>query len=239
MNSYFQCKQFTIQQDKCAMKVCTDACLFGAWVANNLVTQIINPVTILDIGAGTALLSLMLAQKLDSKITAVEIEAAAFLQAKENIESSNFKDKINVHLADITKHIFPNKFDTIICNPPFFEDQLKTNNTARNAAMHATTLSYNELAKAINNNLTENGSAFLLLPYYAVVQFEKILVAQNLFVQQIVNIKHSPTHPFFRAFLKVAKKSIIKSSEEIFIKETDGKYSETFIELLRDYYLHL
>jgi tRNA1Val (adenine37-N6)-methyltransferase len=239
MNSYFQCKQFTIQQDKCAMKVCTDACLFGAWVANTLVTQKINPAIILDIGTGTGLLSLMLAQKLNTKITAIEIEEDAFAQAKENIEISDFKNKINIHLADITKHIFPNKFDSIICNPPFFEDQLKTNNTARNAAMHATTLSYNELAKAINNNLTENGTAFLLLPYYAVEQFQKILAAENLFVQQIVNIKHSPTHPFFRVFLKIGKESTTKSFEEIFIKEIDGKYSERFIFFLQDYYLHL
>jgi tRNA1Val (adenine37-N6)-methyltransferase len=239
MNSYFQCKQFTIQQDKCAMKVCTDACLFGAWVANYLATQKINPTTILDIGTGTGLLSLMLAQKLDTAITAVEIDENAYIQAKENIEASIFKNKITIHVADITQQIFPNKFDTIICNPPFFEDQLKSNDVARNTAMHATTLSYNELAKAINNNLTEIGSAFLLLPYYAVAQFEKILAAENLFVQHIENVKHSPTHPFFRAFLKVGKDNLDKTNKEISIKEIDGKYTENFIELLRDYYLYL
>jgi tRNA1Val (adenine37-N6)-methyltransferase len=239
MNSYFKFKQFTIQQDKCAMKVCTDACLFGAWVANYLFTQKINPTTILDIGTGTGLLSLMLAQKTDTAITAVEIDENAYIQAKENIEASVFKNKITIHVADITKQIFQNKFDTIICNPPFFEDQLKTNNTARNAAMHATTLSYEALAKAINNNLTKNGIAFLLIPYYAVAQFEKILAIENLFVQNTVAIKHSSTDPFFRAFLKVGKVSNDKSTEDISIKEIDGKYTENFIELLRDYYLYL
>jgi tRNA1Val (adenine37-N6)-methyltransferase len=239
MNSYFKFKQFTIQQDKCAMKVCTDACLFGAWVANNLVSQKINPEFILDIGTGTGLLSLILAQKTDAEITGVEIQEATYKQAKENIEASVFKNKITVHLADITQQIFPNKFDTIICNPPFFEDQLKTNNTARNAAMHATTLSYEALAKAINNNLTENGTAFLLLPYYAVEQFEKILAAENLFVVHTANIKHSPMHSFFRAFVKIGKESTIKSFKEIFIKETDGKYSEEFNGLLKDYYFYL
>jgi tRNA1Val (adenine37-N6)-methyltransferase len=239
MNSYFKFKQFTIQQDKCAMKVCTDACLFGAWVANNLVTQKINPTTILDIGTGTGLLSLMLAQKIDTAITAVEIDENAYIQAKKNIEASVFKNKITIHVADITQQIFPKKFDTVICNPPFFEDQLKTNNAARNAAMHATTLSYAALAKAINNNLTEIGSAFLLLPHYAVAQFEKILAAENLFVQHIENVKHSPTHPFFRAFLSIRKSTIAKTSTEIFIKNENGNYTENFIALLKDYYLYL
>jgi tRNA1Val (adenine37-N6)-methyltransferase len=239
MNSYFKFKQFTIQQDKCAMKVCTDACLFGAWAANYLVTQKINPATILDIGTGTGLLSLMLAQKTDAAITAVEIEEAAYTQATENIAASIFKNKITVHLADITKHIFPNKFDTIICNPPFFEDQLKSNNLARNAAMHATTLSYEALAKAINENLTENGNAFLLLPHYAIAQFEKIFAGENLFVQHIVHVKHSPTHPFFRAILRIGKSSVSKTLEEISIKEIDREYSESFVGLLKDYYLYL
>jgi tRNA1Val (adenine37-N6)-methyltransferase len=239
MNSYFKFKQFTIQQDKCAMKVCTDACLFGAWAANYLVTQKINPATILDIGTGTGLLSLMLAQKTDAAITAVEIEEAAYTQATENIAASIFKNKITVHLADITKHIFPNKFDTIICNPPFFEDQLKSNNVARNTAMHATTLSYNALAKAINENLSENGNAFILLPHYAVAQFENILAAENLLVQHIENVKHSPTHPFFRAFLSIRKSTKAKTSSEISIKNENGNFTENFIALLKDYYLYL
>jgi tRNA1Val (adenine37-N6)-methyltransferase len=142
-------------------------------------------------------------------------------------------------LADITKQIFPNKFDTIICNPPFFEDQLKSKNIARNAAMHATTLSYAALAKAINENLTENGNAFLLLPHYAVEQFEKILIGENLFVQHSVNVKHSPTHPFFRAFLSIRKSILPKTELEISIKNEDGNYTENFIGLLKDYYLYL
>lgn len=239
MNTYFQCKQFTIQQDKCAMKVCTDACLFGAWVADYLLLQKINPATILDIGTGTGLLSLMLAQKIETTITAIEIVEAAYTQAKENIENSNFKNNITVQLEDITKANFTEKFNTIICNPPFFENQLKSNDAARNTAMHATTLTYEALATAIQKNLSENGNAFLLLPYYAIAIFEKELNSNCLFANHILQIKHSPTHEFFRAVLIISKKSFVKNTTEISIKNNDGKYSEDFVRLLKDYYLYL
>lgn len=239
MNSYFQFKQFTIQQDKCAMKVCTDACLFGAWVANKLVSEKINPINILDIGTGTGLLTLMLAQKINTKIVSVEIDTDAYLQAKENIENSEYKNNIIIQLADITTTNFNEKFDCIICNPPFFENQLQTNNAARNAAMHATTLSYIELAKVIQKNITENGNAFLLLPHYALQDFEKILATENLYVNNIVQINHSALHNYFRVIFMISKKEKIKDSSEISIKDENQNYSEIFIDLLNDYYLYL
>jgi tRNA1Val (adenine37-N6)-methyltransferase len=239
MNSYFQCKQFTIQQDKCAMKVCTDACLFGAWVADYLLSQKINPTTILDIGTGTGLLSLMLAQKIETKITAIEIEEAAYNQAKENIENSNLKNNITVQLENITKANFSEKFDNIICNPPFFENQLKSNEVVRNIAMHATTLSYAALANAIKNNLAENGKAFLLLPHYAIAIFEKELIAYNLFVNHSLQIKHSPTRSFFRVVLVISKKISTKEITEMSIKNEANNYSDDFVYLLKDYYLYL
>ncbi len=237
MNSYFQFKQFTINQDKCAMKVCTDACLFGAWVANKLQTN--KPSNILDIGSGTGLLSLMLAQKIDTKIHSVEIDEDAFVQAKKNIEDSVFKNSINILFADITTQEFATKFDAIICNPPFFENQLKSNNAERNTAMHATTLSYKALSTTLHKNLTKNGSAFLLLPHYAVSIFEKELALKNLYTNHIVQIKHSPTHDFFRDVLVISKTFTSKKITEISIKNDEGNYSNDFIYLMKDYYLYL
>ena len=239
MNSYFQFKQFTIHQDKCAMKVCTDACLFGAWVANKIETEKKIPKNILDIGAGTGLLSLMLAQKINTKIDAVELEQAAHLQSKQNIDGANFKNNISVHHADIISFNTKEKYDCIISNPPFFENQLKSNNKERNAAMHASTLSFEELVIAIKNNLNENGTAYLLLPFYAVNNFEKILHGQNLFITEQVNVKHTDKHPFFRAIIVINNLSYPKKLKALTIKDENEKYSNSFMHLLKDYYLHL
>ena len=238
MNSYFQFKQFKIHQDKCAMKVCTDACLFGAWVANKIETEKIIPNSILDIGSGTGLLSLMLAQKINTKIDAVELDKAAYLQSKENIDTANFKNNISLHYADIISFNPKGKYDCIIINPPFFENQLKSTNKERNAAMHATTLSFEELVAAIKNNLTENGIAFLLLPFYAVNDFEKILHNQNLFITEQVNVKHTDKHSFFRAMLQVGFTNSSSTTSSISIKALDGNYSNSFLALLNDYYLN-
>src|SRR5437868_5022622 len=142
-NNYFQFKQFIIQQDNCAMKVCTDACLFGAYIANELQSIPVN--TILDIGAGTGLLSLMLAQKTTAVIDAVEIDNAAFEQAKENIAASPWKEKINTYHADISTFKTGKRYEHIISNPPFFEDDLRSNDEKKNFAKHDSSLTLENL----------------------------------------------------------------------------------------------
>src|SRR5882724_8546870 len=121
-NTYFQFKQFTIHQDRCAMKVTTDACLFGAWATVGIRKLAPEAKTILDIGSGTGLLSLMIAQQCDVLIDAVEIDKAAAAQAKENSTASPWKEKIMVIEGDIRYMArYPiNRYDIVICNPPFY-----------------------------------------------------------------------------------------------------------------------
>ena len=160
-NDYFQFKQFLIKQDKCAMKVCTDACLLGAFAANRL------PLTVhrlLDIGTGTGLLSLMLAQRnLNAVIDAVEIDEAAAEQAKENFNNSPWKERLNVHNEPIQKFAksINKKYDVIICNPPFFENDLKSNDNQRNLALHSAALSLEELISIVGFLLEKNWKLFL------------------------------------------------------------------------------
>ena len=239
MNTWFQFKQFTIHQDKCAMKVCTDACLFGAWVAKKLALREIIAENILDIGCGTGLLNLMLAQKSKAEIDAVEIDEDAFKQAKDNTNSSKWSEKINIHHASIKDFQSLKKYDLIICNPPFYENQLKSENSERNMAMHATTLSYSELVLQIKKHLAPNGITAVLLPYETVKNFEVMLLNQKLFITEKLNVAHSPSHPFFRSMLLISDKENEQFEHCFHIKNNDKEYSNEFKELLEDYYLNL
>jgi tRNA1Val (adenine37-N6)-methyltransferase len=221
------------------MKVCTDACLFGAWVADKLEKKEFLPKKIFDIGCGTGLLSLMLAQKTDAIIDAIEIDADAFLQTTENVEISPFKNQINIFHGPIDQFFAHEKYDFIICNPPFYENQLKSNDDAKNVAMHATSLTFIQLANAIKNNLTDTGNAAVLIPYNSVPIFSEQLWAINLYINEQMDVAHSPNHSLFRSVLIVSpqKKNYLK--KEISIKDNQGNYSSTFSILLNDYYLNI
>lgn len=239
-NKYFQFKQFTIHQDKCAMKVCTDACLFGAFVANEIQSGKQDAIkNILDIGTGTGLLSLMLAQKLHASIDTVEIDTSAFEQAKENIAQSLFKEKIEIFNADITQFSTGKKYDYIISNPPFFEDDLKSDNEKKNAAKHDITLTLQELLHNIDRLLNTKGFFAVLLPFHRSKYFEEEAANLNLYLTKKISVKQTPKHNYFRSILIFSRKSAISLQEEISIKNDDEKYTDEFTNLLKDYYLYL
>jgi tRNA1Val (adenine37-N6)-methyltransferase len=238
LNSFFQFKRFIINQDKCAMKVCTDACLFGAWVAHKLQKKEIEVTRIFDIGTGTGLLTLMLAQNTNAKIDTIEIDNPAFLQATENIEASPWAAQIHISNGSVTDYIATEKYDLIVCNPPFYENQLKSDNESKNAAMHSTTLSFSALALVIKNNLNTNGIAAILIPYNRVNDFVQELENVKLFSKEQLNIRHSPNKKFFRSVLIISPQKSIFIENSISIKNNADEYSIEFIDLLKDYYLH-
>jgi tRNA1Val (adenine37-N6)-methyltransferase len=237
LNTFFQFKQFTIHQENCAMKVCTDACLFGAWVADKLEKKEFLPKKIFDIGCGTGLLSLMLAQKTGAIIDAIEIDADAFLQATENVADSPFKDQVNIFHGPIEQFFAHEKYDFIICNPPFYENQLKSGDDAKNVAMHATSLSFMELADAIKNNLSEYGTAAILIPYHSVTDFVKYLSKVSLYIYEQLNISHAPNKKLFRSILLISSQKKVHAVGTISIKTNIDTYSGEFTHLLKDYYL--
>ncbi len=240
-NDYFQFKQFLIKQDKCAMKVCTDACLFGAWVA--ACSMQLKTCNLLDVGTGTGLLSLMLAQKNnDAIIDAVEIDKDAAQQAKENVESSLWKERLNVHNKSIQQ--FANlgnwqlKYDVIISNPPFYETDLKSDNEKRNIALHSTELELEELIKIADDLLNDDGNFFVLLPYHRTKNFIQSL-QQKFFIKEKVFIRQTSKHNYFRSMFWLTKQSAATHQSEIIIMNENGKYTDEFIDLLKDYYLYL
>ncbi len=243
-NTYFQFKEFIIEQSRCAMKVTTDACLFGAWVANAIKNNKVANNQALDIGAGTGLLSLMIAQKnLLIKIDAVEIDNNAFEQAKENIAASPWHNSITLHHSDIKKLVLTKSYSVIISNPPFYENDLPTENESKNIAHHNKGLLFSALLPIIKTHLAEKGKFFLLIPYKRLEEVKKICTEQELNVNTVVYIRQSVTHSFFRCIVvgdKISNTKITKKiQEEIAIKETVTTYTVAFTTLLKDYYLHL
>src|SRR5258706_15748275 len=184
-NSYFQFKQFAIHQDRCAMKVTTDACLFGAWAASKArERELTVQKRILDIGAGTGLLSLMIAQQCDVQVDAIEIDKAAAEQASENVNSSPWKEKIRVMQGDI-KSIAKGPmscYDIVVCNPPFYENELTSPSHEKNIAHHSKELSLPEVLQAIHDSLVREGQFFLLLPFKRMTEAELLLENFNLLI---------------------------------------------------------
>lgn len=234
-NSYFQFKQFTVFQNKCAMKVCTDSCLFGAWVAKQISIHTKN---ILDIGTGTGLLSLMLQQQLpQTAIKGIDVDDNAVEQATEN--TLNFPSisikKENILLLDESK-----SYELIICNPPFYENQLQSPQTAKNVAHHSNVLSHQSLVLKVSKLLTAQGKAFILLPYFNHLYFMELALQNGLHVQQIAYVKQTNKHRFFRVMLEFgfAKQETIVQ-ETICIKDENNQYTTAFVNYLKPYYLHL
>lgn len=238
-NSYFRFKQFTVHQELAAMKVTTDACLFGAWVAADLHAQSPACSSVLDIGAGTGLLSLMLAQQVDAQIDAVEIEQQTARQASQNFEGSPWNGRLNVIEGDVRTIRFDHDYDVIISNPPFYENELAGNNHKKNMAHHDEGLLLKELIAVIAKTCSENGSFFLLIPFKRFDEIRTLCEGAGLWWQKICKVKQSASHSVFRVMIRGGRKKTTIGEEEITIRESQEVYTERFKELLRPYYLYL
>jgi tRNA1Val (adenine37-N6)-methyltransferase len=237
-NSYFQFKQFTVQQDKTAMKVCTDACLFGAYVADRF-ARTATRFNVLDIGTGTGLLSLMVAQKnAVARIDAVEIDKGAAEQARENFKLSPWKDRLHIHHQPIQAFGI-NTYDLIISNPPFYENDLKSENTKRNIALHSEALGLDDLQDIIKKHLAPQGKFAVLLPYHRSANFINHAQLKDFFLQEEISVKQTSKHPYFRSILLFGRSKVAVKHSDLCIKEKNEDYSVEFIDLLRDYYLKL
>ncbi len=233
-NSYFKFKHFVVYQNRCAMKVCTDSCLFGAWAATKIYSTAKN---ILDIGTGTGLLSLMLQQKLPFvTILGIDVDENSVAQAKQN--TKHFFN-ISIQKTNVLRLDESKKFDAIICNPPFYEQQLKSPNSNKNLAHHAIELSHKDLAYKIANLLGENGQAFVLLPFSNYKNFIAFAANEGLYMQQMALLKQTTNHSFFRVMLEFKLLKTQEAQEEIVcIKDAENNYTKEFIGYLKEYYLN-
>lgn len=235
-NSYFQFKQFTIHQDQCAMKVCTDACILGAFFAAKLPDYY----NILDIGSGTGLLMMMLAQQTQSEIHGIEIDLAAFKQLKENIGQNSWKERLRVFPGDARTYSFPIKYNFIISNPPFFENDLPSDADAEQVAKHSKMLKLEELVQVIDDNLDSQGSFGVLLPFHRWNYFHELTTRQGFHLVEHLFVKQTPRHAPFRSILHYSRhKENFAPEYELIIQKEEGGYTDDFVELLKNYYLYL
>ena len=223
------------------MKVTTDACLFGAWVAEQVKRENSGVKHVLDAGTGTALLSLMYAQKNTAvSIDAIEIDKDAFEQAEQNVEASPFPERIRVLHGDVKTFRFEKKYDHIIANPPFYESELMSDNEKKNLAHHHEGLLLDELLLFIKANIAVDGLFSLLLPYKRNKEIKNLF--RGFDIKQITFVRQSGVHDYFRIMLTGKLKNDVETEtiiDEIQIRDDQQQYTEEFITLLKDYYLHL
>lgn len=237
-NSYFQFKQFKITQDRCAMKVGTDGVLLGAWAPLKK-----EACKVLDIGTGTGLVALMLAQRCRSALVeAIDIDESAVDQARENVADSPWPERVNVWQMDIKNvpHAWKEKFDCIVSNPPYFVDSLKCPDVSRMLARHTAELDFPLLAQSASFLLKEGGVFSVILPADAYVSFVASCLHEGLHLQRILWVHTKPDIPAKRVLMAFVKQAVERTEQEHLIVEISRHvYSSEYVSLLKDFYLKL
>ena len=216
------------------MKVCTDACILGAWFSEKVSSYS----RILDIGSGTGLLMLMLAQRHKGDIRGIELDLASFRQLQDNIAKSPWKERLKVFPGDARTFSFPDPFDFIIVNPPFYEGDLAAASESANLARHSKELTLAELLPVIGANLSPEGSFGILLPYHRTAYFEELAASHGFSLREKLLVRQTPRHDFFRSILHFSRhRERFVPLTELTIKNAEGRYTGEFVELMEDFYL--
>ncbi|WP_299339074.1 methyltransferase [uncultured Psychroserpens sp.] len=237
MDKPFQFKQFTINQDQCAMKIGTDAVLLGAW------TSIENhPFSILDIGSGTGILSLMLAQRSDAQIIeAIEIDDNAFEQCVENFEQSPWNDRLFCYHASLEEFAdeIDDTYDLIVCNPPFYSETYKTENHQRDLARFQDAMPFAHLLNSVVVLLSKNGIFSVIIPFSEETQFITLASNVKLFPKRITHVKGSTSSNIKRSLIEFSFSKTPLETSELIIETSRHQYTNDYIELTKDFYLKM
>ena len=228
----FRFKQFTIHQDKTAMKVGTDGVLLGAWA-------VISGKRVLDIGTGTGLLALMATQRSMCSVDCIEIDKNAYLQAKENFSNSEWENRLVISHTSLQKFNPEYKFDTIISNPPFFSNSQKTPYESRNFARHNDSLSFGELLIFTSENLSEVGVASFIIPFESEEYFLQIAKDSKLYPNKICRVRGKENSPIKRSLIELRPEEAICVETLLTIEISRHVYTQDYINLTKDFYLKM
>ncbi len=234
----FNFKQFSVQQDKCAMKIGTDGVLLGAWCPIDN-----NPFSVLDIGAGTGILSLMLAQRSNAEqIDSLEIDEDAYEQCVENFENSPWSDRLFCFHAGLDEFVDDpeDEYDIIISNPPFYSEDYKTDNSQRDLARFQDALPFKDLIEAADLLLSENGIFAVIIPYKEEAKFIDLCIEIELYPVKVTRVKGSHTTPIVRSLLAFKRYELsVLTADELVIEINRHEYTDDYINLTKDFYLKM
>ncbi|WP_245745663.1 tRNA1(Val) (adenine(37)-N6)-methyltransferase [Flavobacterium urocaniciphilum] len=233
----FNFKQFTINQDKCAMKVGTDGVLLGAWTP-----LINNPYNILDIGAGTGLIALMLAQRSNAEqIDAIEIDEHAYEECVDNFENSPWSDRLYCYHAGLDEFVdeVEELFDVIVSNPPFYTDDYKSDNEQRDLARFEDALPFEELVEAADFFLSDHGIFSVIIPFKEEERFVSLCTERALFPLKMTRVKGTPTSEIKRSLLAFTRIEQTPLIDELVIETARHQYTREYIALTKEFYLKM
>jgi tRNA1Val (adenine37-N6)-methyltransferase len=234
----FQFKHFSINQDKTAMKVGTDGVLLGAWtpIENN-------PQNILDIGTGTGLIALMLAQRTDAEqIDALEIDADAYEQAVDNFENSPWSDRLFCFHAGLDEFVEEpeDEYDLIVSNPPYHTENYFSGDEKRDLARFTESLPFEDLVEAADLLLSENGVFAVVIPFASEAKFISLAADSELHLIKITRVKGTPTTQIKRSLLAFSRNLLTNFPiDELVIETARHQYTAEYIALTSDFYLKL
>ncbi|GHT41006.1 tRNA1(Val) (adenine(37)-N6)-methyltransferase [Bacteroidia bacterium] len=213
------------------MKVGTDGVLLGAWTDHS------DAKTILDAGTGSGLIALMLAQRSDAQIDAIDIDENACRQAEINFRLSPFASRLHICQGNFVEYTSGYTYDLIVSNPPYFKDSLKSPDSGRNAARHTDTLSYSDLFQKSSALLSEKGRLSVILPVDIFENMQHIADANDFYLIRKTTVRPLENHPPKRVLLEFSKEKSELKENEIFIEKSRHVYSDEYIELTKAYYL--
>lgn len=237
MSEPFRFKEFTVNQDRCAMKIGTDGVLLGAWVSVEN-----NPSSILDIGAGTGLIALMLAQRSNANtIDAIEIDADAYEQCVDNFEASPWGDRLFCYHAGLDEMVdeIEEKYDLIVSNPPFYREDVSSGNSSRDTARQNSSLPFDELVTSISKLLSPAGIFSVVIPFKEERKFLELAHDYRLYPRRILHVKGSSTSETKRSLLEFSFTKVNPTIKELYIEIKRHEYTLEYIALTNAFYLKM
>ena len=235
-NTWFRFKQFTIQQERAAMKVGTDGVLLGAWASVPLPGG-----RVLDVGTGTGLIALMIAQRtVNVVVDALEIDPSSALQAKENFRNSPWRERLSCMHVSFQEYASQCRegYDLLICNPPFFSASSKTPSSEKNLARHDDSLRLDDIFRGSAGLMKENSLISLILPFHKEAQALELIREHKLYCSRLTRVKPAPGKPLKRVLLECSNMpGDCRKAEMIIETGLRHRYSEAFKNLVKDFYL--